>query len=126
MRRIVFAAVPLLLLTACVAPATTHHRPGVSHATAAGPMSSSRLHASLSIHEGLVEPPATWLDVRVGTTVTLSVTSDIAEPVVAGGDVLATLRPGSSTEVLFTPDASGVVEIRTATSGLVLAQLSAS
>jgi len=125
MKRVVLL-VSALLLTACVAPPTTHHRPGVSHATATGPISRDRLHAALAIRSGQVEPPATWLDVPVGSTVTVSVTSDVADRIMAGSVVLATVAAGESKEVRFTPPRSGVFEIRTAISGLVLAQFSAS
>lgn len=125
MKRAAFAIVAALALTGCVAPADTHHRPGVDHSTATAAPPRDLLQATVAIQDGHVEPPATWLDVPVGATVTLSISSDVADRVVVGGQELGTTTPSQSTDVTFVPDQAGVFEIRAADSNLVLAQVSA-
>jgi hypothetical protein len=125
MRRAPLLIAAVALLSACVAPADTHHRPGVDHATATATAPRDHLQATVSIKAGQVEPPATWLDVPVGSTVKLSITSDIADRVVVDGTSLGELAAGKSTDVTFVPVRAGVFELRTANSALVLAQVAA-
>jgi len=125
MRRALLLIASVALLSACVAPADTHHRPGVDHSTATASAPRDRLKATVTIQAGQVEPPATWLDVPVGSTVTLSITSDIADRVVVDGKSLGEVAAEKSTDVTFVPERAGVFELRTADSALVLAQVAA-
>ena len=125
MRREALAIVAAVTLAGCVAPADTHHRPGVDHSTATAAPPQDLLRATVAIKAGRVSPPATWLDVPVGSTVTLSISSDVTAEVVVGGEQLGTTSTSQSTDVTFVPDQAGVFEIRTADSNLVLAQVAA-
>lgn len=126
MRRTLLLVVLAMVLSACVAPADTHHRPGIDHSTATLAAPRDHLSATIAIKAGQVEPPATWLDVPVGATVTLSVSSDVGDRVVVDGRSLGVIVPKQSTDVTFVPDRAGVFEIRTDHSSLVLAQVAAS
>lgn len=125
MRRTTLALVGALALTGCVAPADTHHRPGVDHSTATAAPPRDLLQTTVAIRAGHVEPPTTWLDVPVGATVTLSISSDVTDRVLVGGHELGKTSAAQPTEVTFVPDQAGVYEIRTADSSLVLAQVAA-
>jgi hypothetical protein len=125
MKRALLLIVAVLALSGCVAPADTHHRPGVDHSTATAPAPRDHLTAKITIQAGQVEPPATWLDVPIGATVTLSISSDIADRVIVDGEGLGELAAGRLTEVTFVPPRAGVFELRTADSSLVLAQVAA-
>ena len=67
------------------------------------------------------------ISVPLGETVTLLITSDIADEVhIHGYDLFVDLEAGVTAEVSFVADIPGVVEIETHESALVLANLEAS
>lgn len=67
------------------------------------------------------------ISVPVGETVTLRITSDIADEVhIHGYDLFVDLEAGVTAEVSFVADIPGVVEIETHNSQLVIATLEAS
>ncbi|MDB1089088.1 hypothetical protein PJ985_16120 [Streptomyces sp. ACA25] len=71
-----------------------------------------------------VEPPPGRTAVPRGAEVTLHVTGDTADEVhVHGYDRLAELHPGERTTLFFTADRTGLFEVETHGSGLVLTQL---
>lgn len=67
------------------------------------------------------------LSVPVGETVTLRITSDVADEVhIHGYDLYVDLEPGVATEVSFPADIPGTVEIETHNGQLEIASLEAS
>lgn len=67
------------------------------------------------------------LSVPVGETVTLRITSDIADEVhIHGYDLVLDLTAGTMSEISFSADIPGVFEIETHNSALVIANLEAS
>lgn len=125
MRGVVLTAALGVVLSGCVAPADTHHRPGVDHSTATASAPRDRLEAALTIRVGTVSPPATWLDVPVGATVTMTIDSDVSDDIVVDGQTIGSVTKGSEQTVSFVPDGPGVFDVRTGDSSLVLAQVSA-
>ncbi|MDA0635488.1 hypothetical protein OUY22_18880 [Nonomuraea sp. MCN248] len=121
-------AVPFLLaalvLAGCGTLSDTHHRPGNSHQVATAAPVPGEAHADIAIEAGRVRPPSGWLEVARGRTVSITVTSDVADELhVHGYDVTADLRPGEPATVRFVADMTGVFEVETHESGLVLVQL---
>jgi FtsP/CotA-like multicopper oxidase with cupredoxin domain len=121
---VLLVPVLLVLLAGCGTLADTHHRPGNSHQVATGTPAPGPAHAEIRIEGGKVSPPPGWLEVARGQTVTITVTSDVPDEVhVHGYDVTADLRPGEPATVTFTAGRSGVFEVETHESGLVLVQV---
>ncbi|MFC5826573.1 hypothetical protein [Nonomuraea insulae] len=112
-----------VLLTGCGPLSETHRNPGNSHQVATG-APSGRANAEITIAGGRVSPPPGWLEVGKGRPVTITVTSDAADEVhVHGYDLTAELRPGVPATLRFTADLTGVFEVETHGSKLVLTQL---
>ncbi|MFI7223990.1 hypothetical protein ACIBO5_12230 [Nonomuraea angiospora] len=111
------------LVTACGPLAETHHNPGNSHEVAtAAP--SGQADAVITVARGQVSPPPGWLEVAKGRQVSITVTSDVADELhVHGYDIEAELRPGVPATVRFTAGLTGVFEVETHRSKLVLTQL---
>ncbi|QFY08135.1 hypothetical protein GBF35_16900 [Nonomuraea phyllanthi] len=125
MRRARAAAAVLAcwLAAACGPLSQTHHNPGNSHEVATAAPSGTA-EAAITIAHGQVSPPPGWLEVAKGRQVTITVTSDVADELhVHGYDIEAELRPGVPATVRFTADLTGVFEVETHGSGLVLTQL---
>lgn len=113
-----------LLLSGCGPLSETHHRPGNSHQVATAAPSPGAPHAEITIAGGRVSPPSGWLEVSKGQTVSLTVTSDVADELhVHGYDVEAALTPGKPITVTIKADMTGVFEVETHGSKLVLIQL---
>ncbi|MEV0587890.1 hypothetical protein [Nonomuraea sp. NPDC050310] len=134
-RGLVPAGVPVLkgavlvgavLVAGCGTLAETHHRPGTSHevVTGAAGVPPGERHADIVIKGGRVSPPPGWLEVAKGGSVSLTVTSDVADTVhVHGYDVEAAVTPGVPVTLRFTANMTGVFEVETHGSGLVLTQV---
>lgn len=112
-----------LLVAGCGPLSQTHRDPGNSHEVAtAAP--SGRADAEIAVAGGRVSPPPGWLEVARGRPVAITVTSDVPDELhVHGYDVTAELRPGVPVTVRFTAELTGVFEVETHRSGLVLTQL---
>jgi plastocyanin len=79
---------------------------------------------SVSIAGGKVSPAPDRIEVKTGTTVTLTVTSDVADEVhVHGIDKEFALSPGQPGSITFTVTDPGVYEVETHESGKTLFQL---
>ncbi|MGW0803174.1 hypothetical protein [Nonomuraea sp. NPDC002799] len=112
-----------VLVCGCGPLSQTHRDPGNSHEVATE-APGGRADAEISVTGGRVSPPPGWLEVVKGRQVSITVTSDVADELhVHGYDLTARLRPGVPVTVRFTADLSGVFEVETHESGLVLTQL---
>ncbi|WP_113702866.1 hypothetical protein [Nonomuraea lactucae] len=114
------------LVAGCGPFSRTHREPGTGHAvaTSAPSPSDGEARAEISIRNGRVSPPPGWLEVRRGQTVSITVTSDVADELhVHGYDRRAPLRPGEPVTVRFAADLTGVFEVETHGGKLVLTQL---
>lgn len=102
----------------------THHRPGNSHEVATAAPVPGEAHAEITVEAGRVRPPSGWLEAARGQTVSITVTSDVPDELhVHGYDVEAALRPGEPATVRFVADMTGVFEVETHNSHLVLVQV---
>jgi hypothetical protein len=116
-------AVAVVMVAGCGPLSRTHHVPGNSHAVATG-APSTRSDAEITIRAGKVSPPSGWLEVAKGQAVSITVTSDVADELhVHGYDLKAELRPGEPVTVRFTADLTGVFQVETHRSKLVLTQV---
>ncbi|NUR84409.1 MAG: hypothetical protein HOY71_10025 [Nonomuraea sp.] len=121
MRRVLVLV--LVAATACAPLSQTHHRPGTSHAVATT-APSTQPTAVITITAGRVDPPSGWMDVARGQQVTITVTSDVADELhVHGYDLERELKPGEPATITFTADITGVFEVETHRSELVLTQV---
>jgi hypothetical protein len=112
-----------VLTAGCGPLSETHRDPGNSHQVATG-APSGRAEAAITIARGRVSPPSGWLEVAEGRQVAITVTSDVADELhVHGYDLAAELRPGVPATVRFTANLTGVFEVETHRSGLVLTQV---
>ncbi|NJP90807.1 hypothetical protein HCN51_15300 [Nonomuraea sp. FMUSA5-5] len=116
-------ALASVLVAGCGPLSQTHRDPGNSHEVATG-APSGQADARITIAGGRVEPPPGWLEVGRGRQVSITVTSDVADEVhVHGYDLVAELRPGVPATLRFTADLTGVFQVETHRSELVLTQL---
>ncbi|GGS87926.1 hypothetical protein ACFFV7_51350 [Nonomuraea spiralis] len=122
MRRAAWAAAAVLL-AGCGPLSDTHHVPGNSHQVATSAPDGQAV-AVITVAGGRVSPPSGWLEVAQGRPVSITVTSDVADELhVHGYDIEAELRPGVPETVRFTADLTGVFEVETHRSRLVLTQV---
>jgi hypothetical protein len=123
---VAWASVGALVCTVvagCGPLSQTHHNPGNSHEVSTG-RPSARPNAEITIAGGKVSPPSGWLEVTKGRPVSITVTSDVADEVhVHGYDLKAELRPGEPVTLRFTADLTGVFQVETHRSKLVLTQV---
>ncbi|GAA4043749.1 hypothetical protein [Nonomuraea soli] len=114
-----------LALAGCGPLSDTHHRPGTSHQVVTGtPTGAADASATVTVSGGKVSPPPGWLSVAKGQQVSLTVTSDVADELhVHGYDVTAELPAGQAVTVTFVADLTGVFEVETHGSKLVLVQV---
>ncbi|MEU4325330.1 hypothetical protein [Nonomuraea dietziae] len=113
-----------VLVAGCGPISETHHKPGTGHEVATGAPRPGEPSAEITIAGGRVTPPPGWLEVRRGQTVSLTVTSDVADELhVHGFDIRQTLQPGKPANIRFKADMSGVFEVETHGGKLVLIQL---
>ncbi|MEV0615852.1 hypothetical protein AB0I81_21240 [Nonomuraea sp. NPDC050404] len=117
------AVLAYALVVACGPLSQTHRDPGNSHEVATG-APSGQSDAEITVTRGRVSPPPGWLEVDKGQSVSITVTSDVADELhVHGYDITAALRPGTPATVRFTADLTGVFQVETHVSKLVLTQL---
>lgn len=115
----------LVLLSACASgsqPAST----GDSHTTTTGGSASGEpvVEVTVSVRDGKVSPKPHRVDVTLGSTVRLQVTSDVDDELhVHGFDVEEPLEAGRTTTVEVTADQPGVFEVETHETELELLQL---
>ncbi|WP_336210458.1 hypothetical protein [Nonomuraea sp. LPB2021202275-12-8] len=113
-----------VLVAGCGPLSQTHHRPGNGHEVATAAPAAGEARAEITVAAGRVSPPSGWLEIDRGQSVSITVTSDVADELhVHGYDRRAELRPGEPVTVRFVADLSGVFEVETHESGLVLTQL---
>lgn len=125
MRR-ALALVVLVATAGCGPLSTTHHNPGSDHAVATSAPSPlpGEPHVEIAIAGGQVSPPSGWLELRKGQTITITITSDVADEVhVHGYDLKAALTPGKPVTLRFEVNMTGVFQVETHESKLVLTQL---
>ncbi|MFE3448183.1 hypothetical protein ACFXJ8_04540 [Nonomuraea sp. NPDC059194] len=124
MAALILGLVALALAAGCGSLPDTHHRPGTGHEVATVAPAPGDPHAQITIAGGKVTPPSGWLEVKRGQTVTLTVTSDVADELhVHGFDLGQELQPGKPAVISFKADMTGVFEVETHESELVLIQL---
>jgi FtsP/CotA-like multicopper oxidase with cupredoxin domain len=92
--------------------------------TSSAPPAADIVTIDVTIAGGQVEPPPTRVDVRVGQTVRITVTSDEpGELHVHGYDIEVELTPGQPGTVELVADQTGLFEVETHEQGLQLLQL---
>ncbi|MEX0169340.1 hypothetical protein MRBLMG1_001906 [Streptomyces sp. LMG1-1-1.1] len=97
--------------------------PTTSAPTGPRPADTGRT-VTLTIKGTTVEPPPSRIELKKGERVTLRVTGDRADTVhVHGYDRELPLTPGAPTTLTLTADRTGLFEVETHESGLVLTQL---
>ncbi|GGS64438.1 hypothetical protein GCM10010156_24410 [Planobispora rosea] len=118
-----------LLASACTI-STGHHDPGTDHTVATAPPAYDTYGApkgptlTITIAGGRVTPAPGRAEVVRGHAVRLVVTSDTADELhVHGFDLTRPLEPGRPVTVDFIADRTGLFEVETHGSGLVLTQL---
>ncbi|MER5325144.1 hypothetical protein [Streptosporangium roseum] len=118
-----------LLLAACNV-STGHHNPGTDHSVATAPPAYDSYGApegptvEIAITGRKVVPPPGRVEVARGQAVRLVVTSDVADELhVHGFDLTRRLEPGQPVTVDVVADRTGLFEVETHDSGLVLTQL---
>ncbi|GAA3445549.1 hypothetical protein [Planomonospora venezuelensis] len=118
-----------LLLAACNV-STGHHAPGTDHGVATAPPAYDTYGApkgptiEITITGGRATPAPGRVEVVKGHAVRLVVTSDTADELhVHGFDLTRALEPGTPATVDFIADRTGLFEVETHDSGLVLTQL---
>lgn len=132
----VLLAVLLAVLAGGCSRSDTHHEPGTGHEVATGSVppathvpetgegSDRGAVIEVTVSGGEVSPPPGRVDVTRGERVTLTVTSDTADELhVHGYDESARLPADEPVTLSFTADRTGVFEVETHGSGLVLTQL---
>jgi hypothetical protein len=129
-------------LTACGGDDTTNSDTGTDTSASASPsaetsptedaneepsddgMGDADQMIEISIAGGTVTPTPGKTSVKLGSTVMLMVTSDVADAVhVHGYDQEFELAPGETAEFTFTADIPGTFEVETHESGAVLTEL---
>ncbi|MBG0829285.1 hypothetical protein HS041_16075 [Planomonospora sp. ID67723] len=118
-----------LLVAACNV-STGHHVPGADHAVATAPPAYDAYGApkgptvEITITGGRVSPAPGRVEAVKGHAVRLVVTSDIADELhIHGFDLTHPLEAGEPATVDFVADRTGLFEVETHESGLVLTQI---
>ncbi|WBB62945.1 hypothetical protein O7599_10605 [Streptomyces sp. WMMC500] len=135
----VAAAALLLVLAGGCSRGDTHHEPGTGHEVATGSVppatdvpdrgadgsdAGAGTTVEIAVRDGRVSPAPGRVEVGPGERVTLRVTSDTDDELhVHGYDETAVLRAGEPAELAFTADRTGIFDVETHGSGLVLTQL---
>jgi heme/copper-type cytochrome/quinol oxidase subunit 2 len=117
----------LLLVTGCAGDSTAA-APGTATRTAsssAGAGASAKAtDIVVSVKDGKVSPKTHRVKVAVGSSVRILVSSDVDDEVhVHGYDIEREISAGQSVTIDFTADQTGVFEVETHESGLLLLQL---
>ena len=130
--RLLVATAAATVLAACggepaAVPVPTASTPTASTpaaAVSAGPSAAVDRQITVSIVQQKVTPATGRFEVPKGSTVQITVTSDVADQLhVHGYDRTAELAPGRPASVRFTTDTTGLFEVETHISDLVLFQL---
>jgi heme/copper-type cytochrome/quinol oxidase subunit 2 len=115
----------LLLVSGCggsSTPADPGTSPGAGSASPGKSAKATDIVAS--VKDGKVSPKAHRVKVAVGSSVRILVSSDVDDEVhVHGYDIEREVSAGQSATIEFTADQSGVFEVETHESGLLLFQL---
>jgi heme/copper-type cytochrome/quinol oxidase subunit 2 len=83
--------------------------------------------ASASFEAGVVTTETNRVKARIGDTVEIIVTSDVAEEVhLHGYDIVADLEPSVATTLRFTADIPGIFELEMENSGTLIFELEVS
>lgn len=91
---------------------------------ATDPAASDVREVTVEIADGKVNPPPSGVNVTKGTTVALTVTSDVPDELhVHGYDLEGALVPGEPRRLEFIADQTGSFDVETHESGLVLLRL---
>ncbi|MEX1043436.1 MAG: hypothetical protein WD020_02240 [Acidimicrobiia bacterium] len=113
--------------TTTVTTIVTEDSPSTTEATTTTTIESVDPYTFDITVEGSTVTGGGRISVPLGETVTLRITSDIADEVhIHGYDLFVDLEAGVTAEVSFAADIPGVVEIETHNSHLVIANLEAS
>jgi Cupredoxin-like domain len=121
------ATASLLLVSGCAAGSTSN-APSASPASGSsssstGP-SAKATEIVVSVKDGKVSPKAHRVKVPEGSPVQILVSSDVDDEVhVHGYDIEREVSAGQSTTIEFTANQTGVFEVETHESGLLLLQL---
>lgn len=92
---------------------------------AAGSPAAAAVMVSVQVSGGRVQPGLQTTKLKVGQTVTITATSDVADSIhVHGYDKTLDLPPGQSASVSFVADVKGVFEVETHETELLVAKLS--
>jgi hypothetical protein len=121
------ATVGLLVVTGC-AGQSSHADPGTSSGAASrSPGAGASARATdivVALKDGKVSPKAHRVKVALGSSVRILVSSDVDDEVhVHGYEIEREVAAGQSVTVDFTADQSGVFEVESHETGLLLLQL---
>ena len=101
--------------------------PSSSTSSTASASSSSGTTIALTVSGGNVQGGVQTKDVRLGATITLTVTSDVSDEVhVHGYDKMVDVTAGSSVSVTFTADIPGQFEVELENAHLKIVELKVS
>ncbi|WP_433788569.1 hypothetical protein [Actinoplanes sp. CA-252034] len=118
------AVAVLLAVTGCGGddPATAPNLPDAAGSAAATAVVDEEIVAT--VVDNKVTPPTSRIEVRQGATVRITVTSDVADDLhVHGYDLQTALPAGQPASIDFRADRTGLYEVETHGSHLVLFQL---
>ena len=120
MNRAVIGLVTVLAMAGCAVPGTAAPPPSVP-VTAP---TSNRVELAITLADGKAEPGGERLEVAVGTTVAITVTSDREDEVhVHGYDLELPVSPGTPITREFLADRTGSFEIESHEPALLIVQL---
>ena len=130
------ASAPARVASSSPAPSAPSATPSATSSTTPSATSSTApattppaaaVTITVSVNGGRATPAARQVDVPVGATVDLRVTSDTADEVhVHGYELERRVTAGGTAEIRFTADQTGVFEVETHESGLLLLKLAVS
>ena len=121
-RWLISFAVALLLVSGCAGGSATATPAASSTSTATGHATSADI--VVSIKDGKVSPKTHRVKVAVGSSVRILVSSDVDDEVhVHGYDIEREVPAGQSVTIEFTADQTGVFEVETHETNLLLLQL---
>lgn len=117
----------LLLVTGCAGASTAADPGTASRSAASSPGARASAKATdivVSVKDGKVSPKTHRVKVAAGSSVRILVSSDVDDEVhVHGYDIEREISAGQSVTIDFTADQTGVFEVETHQSGLLLLQL---
>jgi plastocyanin len=117
----------LLLVSGCGGSSTAADpstSPAAGSSSAGAGTSAKASDIVVSVKDGKVSPKAHRVKVAVGSSVRILVSSDVDDEVhVHGYDIEREISAGQSSTIEFTADQTGIFEVETHESGLLLLQL---